>query len=123
MEFDDEAEFLTEEQIKAKKIADLKKKHTMNMDIDPFKKKAPPRKPTQAQKVVGNKANNLNEASFEEDEGFDQSSEFVPPEILMRERSLESEKKSLEKKTTEGEKTIDDQLLENSASLTQDSKG
>lgn len=65
----------------------------------------------------------MNEPSFEEDEGFDQSSEFVPPEILMRERSLDSEKKSLERKTTGGEQRLEEQLLENSQSLTQDSKG
>lgn len=45
VDFDDEQIVMTEEQLKAKRLADLRNKHTMNLDVDPFKKKAPPKKP------------------------------------------------------------------------------
>lgn len=66
VEFDDEGEFLTEEQKRAKRLADLKRKHTLKSEMDPFKKKVVPKKnPAQ---TAGGKAKDLSVDTFKEDE-------------------------------------------------------
>lgn len=92
-EDDEESEDLTEEQKKAKRIIDLKKKHTFVFELDK-KKKAPPKKSNQTYGKPQDKDENLDDSySFN-----DQSDEnFVAPEIIFSQTSFKEP--SIDKKS------------------------
>lgn len=77
---DDDEDDLTEEQKKAKRIMDLKKKHTLVVGVPGQKKKVPVKKPNAPGTQASNQ--NINEDSLEQlEESFEDEDGFVPPDI------------------------------------------